>query len=175
NMHIGLLYMMKGHTGKGTGRALVERAHKLAVELECDTLTVASSQANEGFYEKCGFERAGDLVELEAMTGTYEVNIKRSRAPLNARSFARGKSMPVGRYQSSAFHLFEMEDAYALPEFQNRRRERIFCEVDGHPSMFAFVKYDTDISRADVYCWTEGAKTADVVFSALTLLHEDGI
>jgi len=175
NMHIGLLYVKKGYTDKGTGKALVDKARDLAAEQECDTLTVASSQAKEGFYEKCGFEHSGNLVELEAMTGQYGVNIKRSRTPLNAQSFAHGKSMPVGRYQSSAFHLFEMNDAYALPEFLNCRRERIVREVNGHPTMFAFVKYDTDISRADVYCWTDGAKTGDIVYSALTLLHKDGI
>ena len=137
NMHIGLLYVGRGHTGQGIGGALVEKAFRLAESQECDTVTVASGQASEGFYERCGFERAGSMVELEAATKDYGVDISPLPPPLNVWSFARGMSMPLGRYQSSAFHLFEQFDAYAIPEFLNLTRDRVFVAVDGHPSMLS--------------------------------------
>ncbi len=175
NMHIGLLYVRKGSTGRGVGTALVTKAQAMAAEQECDTLTVSSDQANEGFYEKCGFKRSGTLVELEAVTRAYDVNTKPLRVPLNVQSFAHRKTMSIGRYQSSAFHLFEMQDAFAIPEYLNCRRDRVFAEVNGHPSMFSFVKYDLPTSRVDVYAWTDGAKTVELVFAALTMLHNEGI
>ena len=175
NMHIGLLYVRKGSTGRGIGTALVNKAQAMAAEQECDTLTVSSDQANEGFYKKCGFTRSGTLVELEAVTRPYDVNIKPLRVPLNVQSFAHRKTMPIGRYQSSAFHMFELQDTFAIPEYLNCRRDRVFAEVNGHPSMFSFIKYDIPASRTDVSAWTDGAKTADLVFAALTMLHNEGI
>lgn len=175
NMHIGLLYVRKGSTRKGVGKALVHKALDMAKAQECDTLTVSSDQANEGFYEKCGFKRSGTLVELQAATGPYDVAIKRLRPLLNFQSFAQRKTMPVGRHQSSAFHLFELLDAFAIPEYFNYRRDRVFAEINGHPTMFSFIKYDIPTTSADVYTWTDGAKTIDLVFAALDMLHKEGI
>jgi hypothetical protein len=92
--------------------------------------------------------------------------------PLNIFSFARGMSMLIGRYQSSAFHLFELLDAYAIPEFLNYRRDRVFVSVNGHPSLLAFVKYDMS---ADVRGWSNGAGAEELASAALTLLHDEGI
>lgn len=176
NLHIGLLYVKKGFARQGIGRALVERAARLAVERGSDTLTVASSQANEAFYEKCGFELSGTMVEVEAPARPYDVDIKLLRTPLNVQSFAREKTMAIGRYQSTAYHLFELQDAYALPDFLNCRREFAFAEVNGHPALFAFVKYDMAPQAADVYAWAGGEGEArDIVYAALTLLHKDHV
>jgi ribosomal protein S18 acetylase RimI-like enzyme len=175
NMHIGLLYVKKGHTGKGVGRALVEKAFNLAAEHGCDTVTVASSQANETFYEKCGFERSRAMIEIEVIPKESDVAIKPLRAPLNVQSFARGKSMVIGRYQSSSYHLFELQDACATPDFLSARRETVFAEVSGYPSLFAFVKYGVQPQTAEVYAWTEGTDTGDVISAALTLLHRDHV
>jgi ribosomal protein S18 acetylase RimI-like enzyme len=173
NMHIGLLYVMRGHTGQGIGSALVDKAFKLAEGQGCDTITVASSQANEGFYKRCGFERTGTMVELEAATKDYGVDISPMPPPLNVWSFARGMPMLLGRYQSSAFHLFEQFDAYAIPEFLNLMRDRVFVAVNGHPSMVVLVKFDA--ARADVYGWSGGAGAEELTLAVLALLHNDGI
>ena len=175
NLHIGLLYIRKGYTGQGIGHALVDKAFKLAAEHGCDTVTVASSQANEAFYEKCGFERSGTMVEVEAKTQPYDVDIKPLKAPMNVQSFARGKAMVIGRYQSSAFHIFELQDAYAVPEFLNSRRDTVFANICGYPSMLAFIKYDMMPQRAEVYAWTGGADTQDVISAALSLLYNDHV
>jgi GNAT superfamily N-acetyltransferase len=174
NLHIGLLYVKKGLTGHGIGKALVDRAFEFAAGQECDTITVASAMANVGFYEKCGFELADNMVELEAITKAYDVDIAPMLPPLNMWSFARGMAMPVGRYQSSAFHIFEQLDVYAIPGFLNVRRERVFARVNGHPSMIAFVRYDTVPASADVHAWSEGGAEA-LTQAALTLLHNEGI
>jgi hypothetical protein len=151
----------------------VDKAFKLAEGQGCDTMTVASGQANEGFYERCGFERTGTMVELEAATKDYGVDVSPMPPPLNVWSFARGMSMPLGRYQSSAFHLFEQFDTYAIPEYLNLMRDRGFIEVDGHPSILAFVKCDD--ARADVYGWSGGAGAEELTLAALSLLHDKGI
>lgn len=173
NMHIGLLYVRRGYAGQGIGTALVDKAFKLAESQGCDTITVASSQASEGFYERRGFERTGSMVELEAATKDYGVDVSPLPPPLNMWSFARGMSMPLGRYQNSAFHLFEQSDTYAIPEFLNLARNRIFMAVNSHPSMLVLVKRD-DV-RADVYGWSGGAGAEELAFAALSLLHDDGI
>jgi GNAT superfamily N-acetyltransferase len=172
NMHIGLLYVKRGHTGQGIGSALVDKSYKLAEDQGCDTVTVASSQANAGFYESRSFRQAGTMVELEAATKDYGVNISPLPPPLNVWSFARGMPMPLGRYQSSAFHLFEQFDACAIPEFLNLERKRVFIMVNGHPSMLVFVKHDD--ARADVYGWS-GSSTDELTFAALSLLHNDRV
>lgn len=172
NMHIGLLYVRRGHTGQGIGSALVNKAFKLAESQGCDTVSVASSQANEGFYEKCGFERSATMVELEAITNDYDVDVSPLQPPLNLWSFARGMAMSLGRYQSSAFHLFEQLDLYAIPEFLNVSHKKVFINVNGHPSLLVFVKGD-DVS-ADVYGWS-GATAEELTQAALTLLGRDGV
>jgi GNAT superfamily N-acetyltransferase len=174
NMHIGLLYVKKGLTGRGIGKALVDKAFETAAVQSCDTVTVASEMANTGFYEKCGFELSGTLVEVEAVTKAYDVGLFPVPPPRNLWSFTRGLPMPVGRYQSSAFHVFEQLDLYAIPEFMDCRRDRIFTNINGHPSMLAFTRYDTTPERADVYVWSAaGAEAA--VKAALTLLHDRGV
>ena len=175
NLHIGLLYVKKEFIRQGVGRALVDRAVRLAAERGCDTMTVASSQVNESFYEKYGFERSGTMVEVEAQARSYDVSIKLQRTPLNVQSFAHGKTMIIGRYQSTAFHLFELQDAFALPDFLGCRREFTCAEVNGHPALFAFVKYDFTPQTADVYAWTGEGKARDIVYAALTLLHRDHV
>ncbi len=172
NLHIGLLYVRRGHTGHGIGSALVDKAFRLAEGRGCDTVTVASGQANVGFYERLGFERSGTMVELEAATKDYGVSVFPLPPPLNPRSFTRGMRMPVGRHQSSAFHLFEQLDTYAIPEFLNLERKRIFATVNGHPSMLVLVKHGD--AGADVYGWS-GAGAEELTRTALTLLHKDGV
>jgi GNAT superfamily N-acetyltransferase len=175
NLHIGLLYVMKGRTGQGIGKALVDEAFKLAAGQGCDTVTVASSPQNISFYERCGFEPGGMMVELEAMVKAYDVDIRPDKPPLNVAAYTRGMLMPLGRYQSSAYHLFEMGDDYALPEFIDQRREKIFLSVNGNPSMLAFTRYDTVPAKADVYGWSQGAGAEELAHAALTLLHGNGV
>ncbi len=173
NMHIGLLYVRRGHTGQGIGSALVGKAFKLAESQGCDTVTVASSQANAGFYESRGFQRSGTMVELEAATKDYDVDISPLPPPLSLWSFTRGMAMPLGRYQSSAFHVFERLDSYAIPGFLNPARKKAFITVNGHPSLLAFAGLAD--AGADVYGWSKGAGAEEMAHAALTLLHKDGI
>lgn len=172
NLHIGLLYVRKGFTGQGIGKALVDKAFEIAAGQKCDTVTVASRPETESFYEKCGFGRSGTMVELDAATRKYDIAVTRMRPPSSIKSFTRGMPMPLGRLQSSAFHLFEQLDTYAIPELMLIVRDRVFIKVNGHPSMLAFVKGDT---RADVYGWSAGASAEELTLAALTLLHKDVI
>jgi len=175
NLHIGLLFVKKGSTGQGIGPALVDKAFQIAADQGRDTITVASGQANVGFYEQCGFERSATMIELEAVTRAYDIDVTPIKPPLNPWSFAEGMAMLIGRYQSSAFHLFEQFDTFAIPEFLNCTRERMFLNINGHPSMLAFVKYNTSPAKADVYGWSKGAEAIELVFTASTLLHDEGI
>lgn len=174
NLHIGLLYVRKDHTGEGIGSALVDKAFRYAESRDCDTVTVASAPANLSFYEKCGFSLGRTMIELEAVTKAYEVDISPIQPPMSLWSFTRGLPMPIGRYQSSAFHVFEQLDQYAIPEFLNCRRDRVFMNIDRHPSLLAFTRYDTVPARADVYGWSDAGAEA-VTKAALTLLHKDGV
>ena len=174
NLHVGLLYVLKSHTGRGIGSALVDRALSLAKSQGCDTVTVASAMANVGFYEKCGFTLEGTMIELEAVTGDHDVDMAPLQPPPSLWAFTRGKPMPVGRYQSSAFHVFEQFDQYAFPEFLESRRERAFVSINGCPSMLAFTRYDTTPERAEVYAWSDAGVEA-VTKAALTLLHNKGV
>jgi GNAT superfamily N-acetyltransferase len=173
-LHIGLLYVLKSRSGRGIGRALVDKAFDFAVGLKRDTVTVTSGMANIGFYEKCGFRVDGKIVELDAATRAYDVDIVKMKPPMSLWAFTRGLPMPVGRYQSSAFHVFEQLDQYAFPEFLECRRDRVFARINGHPSMLAFTRYNTVPERADVYGWS-GAGAEAVAKAALTLLHKEGV
>jgi GNAT superfamily N-acetyltransferase len=175
NLHIGLLYVRKGFTGQGIGKALAGKAMEIAGKCDCDTVTVASSQANEGFYEKCGFERSGTMVEVEASTKDYGVKVYRIRPPSRLESFTRGMPMRLGRLQSSAYHLFEQSMKYAIPEFLLNGRSTAFVKVNGHPSLLVFHEYDGEPSRADVYAWSKDADTLELAAAALTMLHGMGI
>ncbi|AFD00519.1 Putative acetyltransferase [Methanocella conradii HZ254] len=175
NLHIGLLYVRKGFTGQGIGKALVDKAIEIAKKQECDTVTVTSSQANEGFYEKCGFERSGTMVEAEAATKAYDVKISRMKPPMKLASFTRGMPMRLGRHQSSAYHIFEQAVDYAIPEFMLNGRNSAFMKVNGHSSLLAFLEFDAEPSRADVYAWSREADAFELAAAALTTLHNRGI
>jgi GNAT superfamily N-acetyltransferase len=173
NMHIGLLFVRRGHTGQGIGSALVDKAFKLAESQGCDTVTVASSQANVGFYEKHGFRQSGTMVELEAVTKDHYADISILPPPLSPWSFTRGMAMPLGRYQSSAFHVFEMGDDYALPAEADCRHIKTFMSVNGNPSLLSYVCLPT--GTVEVSAWSAGATAGDMAFAALTDLNRRGI
>ena len=174
NAHVGLLYVAKGCTGKGIGRALIEKAVSIAAENRCDTITVASEQSTIGFYEACGFKRSGTLVEVEALTKKYDVKTELISGQFNDSAFAWGMSMPVGRYQSSAFHLFELSDAYAIPGTLSLQKEMVHVSIDGNRSLISLAT-DESLQRSTVFGWTQGAGTEELTMAALSILHTKGV
>ncbi|HEY3421651.1 MAG TPA: GNAT family N-acetyltransferase [Methanocellaceae archaeon] len=174
NAHVGLLYVAKGCTGKGIGRAMLEKAVSIAAENNCDSITVASKPSTIGFYEACGFKRSGTLVEVEALTKKYDVKTDPISGQFNDSAFAWGMSMPVGRYQSSAFHLFELSDACAIPGTLSLSKEMTHVSVGGSRSLISLA-IDESQQRATVFGWTQGASTADITMAALSILHVKGV
>jgi GNAT superfamily N-acetyltransferase len=174
NAHIGVLYVKESHTGDRIGTALVEKAKNFAEENSYDTLTVSSINTDAGFYEKCGFKAIMKMDEL--IVDTKKFNIDNVFEPIfsyDILSFSTGKDMPVGRYQSSAFHIFDMSDAYALPEYLNCQRSAIRAMINGHHIMLIFNTGIDDITS--VYGWSDGATIEDIVKSSLTILYSKGI
>lgn len=175
NLHIGLLYVRRDDMGRGVGRKLLESAIEKAQADSCDTVTVASAASNEEFYQKCGFKRSGILIESEVPTGKYDVDIEEQKLPLNVQSYAWGRDMPIGRYQSSAFHLFEMRESYALHRFSEISRSFGLYSINGHEALYGFFVSGDESPSAIVYCWNNGAHVDDLVYGALTILHGKAI
>ncbi|MCD1295249.1 N-acetyltransferase [Methanocella sp. CWC-04] len=175
NAHIGLLYVKKGHTRKGIGRALVDKAIDIARENACDTVTVSSGMSTEGFYESCGFKKTSALGEVRIKTRDHDVDIRSLKAPVNIQSFVWGKEMRPGRYQSSAYHIFEMHDNIALPVYANISRQNIYYEVNGKSSAVSCLTYDTTPPKTIFFGWTDGATLAEMLLSSLTILHKRGV
>jgi GNAT superfamily N-acetyltransferase len=174
NAHVGLLYVARGCTGKGIGRALLEKAVAIAAENHCDTMTVASKPSTIGFYEAFGFRRSGTLVDVEALTKKYDIKTEPIPGQFNDSAFAWGMSMPVGRYQSSAFHLFELSDAYAIPGTLSLQKEMAHVSIGGYRSLISLTM-DESLERSTVFGWTQGASASDITLAALSLLYAKGV
>ena len=174
NAHVGLLYVDKGYTGKGIGKAMIEKAVSIAAENHCDTITVASKPSTIGFYEACEFKRSGTMVEVEALTKKYDIKTEPIPGQFNDSAFAWGMSMPVGRYQSSAFHLFELSDAYAIPGTLNLLKEMAHVSIGGSRSLISLAT-DESLQRSTVFGWTQGASAEDITLAALSMLHVKGV
>lgn len=174
NAHIGLLYVHKSCTGKGIGKALIKKAAAIAAENACDTITVASAPSMLGFYEHSGFNRSGTMVEVEALAKKYDITAKPISGQFNDGAYAWGMSMPVGRYQSSAFHLFELSDAHAIQGTLSISKETSHVEVDGARSLISF-GMDESQQRATVFGWTQGASAEAITMAALSILHSKGV
>lgn len=169
NCHIGVLYVHRREQRRGIGRRMVEHAIKYARESRCDTLTVASDSACAVFYRKCGFSFQDTLVEVEAAPGKYPVDLSPMPAQISLQAFTWGMSMKIGRLQSSAFHVFEMQDGYALPSASGYRRVRMFANVNGNRSLLSYVILPS--GTAEVCAWSAGATASDLAFAALSGLN----
>ncbi len=174
NAHVGLLYVAKGCTGKGIGRAMIEKAVSIAAENRCDTITVASEPSMIGFYEACGFKRSGAMIEVEALTKKYDIGTELIPGQFNDSAFAWGMSMPVGRYQSSAFHLFELSDAYAIPGTLSLLKEMAHVSIGGSRSLISLA-IDESMQKSTVFGWTQGASAGDLTMAAMSMLHTKGV
>jgi ribosomal protein S18 acetylase RimI-like enzyme len=173
NCHIGLLYVRKDAQGRGIGRQMVGQAVKYAKEARCNTLTVASVLTCEEFYRKCGFAFHDTVVEIEAATGDYLVDMSTMPAQVSIQTFTWGMSMKIGRLQSSAYHVFEMGDDFALPSETDYRHVKAFVSVNDNPSLLSYICLPS--GTAEVGAWSKGAGMGDLAFAALSDLNRRGI
>lgn len=173
NCHIGLLYVHKACTGTGIGINLIRYAREVARERGCESLTVSAMPHNEAFYLKCGFSFGENLVEISAPARRYHVETASLQPPLSKQSFTWGMDLTIGRLQSSAYHLFELSDSYALPAFASVDKRTSFLSVAGHPSMITWTS--GTIEEATVYAWSSGASARDLAAAAMKLLEPAGI
>jgi GNAT superfamily N-acetyltransferase len=173
NCHIGVLYVHKDHMGKGIGRQMVGQAIEYAKEARCDTLTVASEPACAEFYRKCGFSFHDTMVEVEAMSGDYQVDVSTVPVPISIQAFTWGMGMKIGRLQSSAYHVFEMGDDFALPSVADNRQVKSFVSVNGNLSLLSYICLQS--GEAVVSAWSKGAATGDLASAALADLNRRGI
>ena len=173
NCHIGLLYVHKDFTGKGIGISLIRHAREVARERGCESLTVSAMPHNETFYLKCGFSYGDRLVQLTAPVRRYLVETSALQPPLSKQSFTWGMDLTIGRLQSSAYHLFELSDSFALPAFASVDKRTSFLSVSGHPAMITWTS--GSIEEATVYAWSSGASARDLAAAAMKLLEPAGI
>jgi len=171
--HIGLLYVHKDFTGRGIGTMMVEKALQYARENRCDSLTVSATQATEEFYRRGGFSFRDALVEIEALPGEFVVDVAALPPQLSLQSFTWGMNMSIGRLQSSAYHVFEMANEYALPSCMNMHRYTMYLKVNGHPAVFTC--HCPIPGKAIVRGWSTGADTGDLVFAALSKAAAMGV
>jgi GNAT superfamily N-acetyltransferase len=173
NCHIGVLYVHKDHLGRGIGRQMVRQAVEYAKNARCDTLTVASALVCEEFYRKCGFSFHDTMVEIEVMSGDYLVELSTMPDHVSVQAFTWGMGMKIGRLQSSAYHVFEMGDDFALPSEADYRHVKAFVTVNGNPSLLSYICLPS--GTAEVGAWSNGATTGDLAFAALADLNRRGI
>ena len=174
NCHIGLLYVHEGDTGAGVGVSMIRHAREVAMEYGCDSLTVSPMPYNEAFYMKCGFILGDTMVEASVPIHRYPVDAIPMDPPLNIQSLAWGMNMAVGRLQSSAYHLFELVDDYALPSSAGIEKHTVFRYISGCQSMISWAS-DSTGKTACVLAWSDGADAKDLVAAALVLLGRSGI
>jgi GNAT superfamily N-acetyltransferase len=173
NCHIGLLFVHRDFMGRGIGNRLVERAVAIAKEHNCNTLTVASDETHENFYRRCGFSFGEAMILIEAYPEKRPVEIVKLPPQVSAQSFAWGMEMAIGRVQSSALHLFELSEAFALPLYGEISKRVSYLKIDGSDAMVAHVRHNS--GRTMVGAWSRGAGTDDVVDAALTIMGDDGV
>jgi GNAT superfamily N-acetyltransferase len=173
NCHIGLLFVHRDFIGRGIGKKLVSRAVEMAKERDCDTLTVTSQEIHESFYRRCGFAFGDTQVLIEVYPGKRPVEIVKLAPQVSAQSFAWGMDMAIGRIQSSALHLFECAESFAIPTYAEITKRMEYLKVGGVDTMIAHVLHNS--GRTMVCAWSRGASTSDVVDAALTVMDDAGV
>jgi hypothetical protein len=152
---------------------MIAQAIKYAKEARCDTLTVASALACEEFYRKCGFSFHDTMVEVGATSGDYLADVSPVPVPVSTQAFTWGMGMKIGRLQSSAYHVFEMGDNFALPSEADYQRIKSFVSVNGNLSLLSYICRPS--GEAEVSAWSSGAGTGHLAFAALSDLNRRGI
>jgi GNAT superfamily N-acetyltransferase len=173
NCHIGLLFVHNDYLGRGIGNKLVDQAVKMAEERDCDTLTVASDENHESFYRRCGFTFGPMMASVEVYPGQRPVEISRLAPHVSPQSFTWGMDMAIGRVQSSALHLTDLAEAYALPSYGEVVKRTDFLEIGGSAALVAYVRHSS--GNTMVAAWSRDAGTGELVDAALTVMSDAGV
>ena len=130
---IRLLYVRKGHRGRGIGRRLVETVRKEAEQACAARITAEAVPSQKGFYEKEGF-----LKREEGQTETYELLLGRQ---LLGRTVTVEVEHELGSYHpgipdlayplNAGYILYNggIVDAYAIADEPCDRFTGIVCAV----------------------------------------------
>jgi GNAT superfamily N-acetyltransferase len=158
SLDIGILYALRGHTGRGLGSALMEALRAHAVQAGCETMTVTHAEA-PAFYAKHGLGPAETWrrVRVPVLAGNH---LYHSEAIVpdayGSEAGVRGWAMPIGRYQS-ARQEWERVRPGAQPEFeawQGLRLEAWRLVVRRTPAVVVFDEQPRERGVADVHLWT---------------------
>lgn len=173
NCHIGLLFVHRDFIGCGIGNKLVDRAVRIAKENDCDTLTVASDERHESFYRHYGFSFGEMMASLEVYPARRPVEVIRLPPQVSPQSFTWGMEMSIGRVQSSALHLSELAESYAIPAYGDIVKKIDYLEIGGAPAMIAHVRHNS--GNVMVGAWARGVDTRDLIDAALTVMSDAGV
>jgi hypothetical protein len=173
NCHIGLLFVHPEYMGRGIGNKMVDRAVEMAKERNCDTLTVASDENHENFYRHCGFSFGEALTLIEVYPGKRPVEIVKLPPQVSPQSFTWGMDMPIGRVQSSALHLTELTEDFAIPTYGEILKKTGFMKIGGSDALIVHVLHGS--GNTMVAAWARDVKTGDLVDAALTVMGNAGI
>lgn len=173
NMHIGLLYVRPEYRGRRIGEKLVAHACHKAKEHGCNTLTVAAKPEIEPFYRKCGFSTGSTLILIEALTRNFDAGVRKIPPPLSLQAFTQGLTMPAGRLQSSAYHVFELSDRFALPATANLEKRLTYVTISGAPAVIAWTV--PSAGSANVSIWSNCNSVNVIIEAALQILHASGV
>ena len=173
NCHIGLLFVHRDFLGQGIGARLIDHAVQVAGEQDCDTLTVASDEIHEQFYRRSGFSFGESLVFVEMSTGKRPADYEVLPPQVSAQSFAWGMDMVMGRVQSSAQHLSEYADNYAIATYGEITHRMHFLRIGGYDTMVALVGHGSGMTVAGA--WSRDADLRGVAGATLALAGAAGI
>jgi GNAT superfamily N-acetyltransferase len=173
NCHIGLLFVHSDFLGRGIGNKLVDYAVKMAEERNCDSLTVASDEYHENFYRRCGFTFGPMMASVEVHPARCPLEIVKLPPQVSAQSFTWGMDMPIGRVQSSALHLSDLAEAFAIPSYADVVKRTDFLEIGGSPALVAHVRHSS--GNTMVAAWARDVSTGDLVDATLTVMSDAGV
>jgi GNAT superfamily N-acetyltransferase len=173
NCHIGLLFAHSDFPGRGIGNKLVDYAVKIAEERDCDTLTVASDEYHENFYRRCGFTFGPMMASVEVHPTRRPLEIVKLPPQVSAQSFTWGMDMPIGRVQSSALHLSDLAEAFAIPSYADVVKRTDFLEIGGPLALVAYVRHSS--GNTMIAAWAQDVSTGDLVDAALSVMCDAGV
>ncbi len=158
SLDVGVLYVLRGHTGQGLGSALMQRLEQHARALGCDCLTVTHAEA-PGFYARHGFQPLETWRRVRLPVLPSRTQYLAEPQPLGDYEAEHGPSgwaMPFGRYQS-ARQEWERARPEAQPGFDawhGLRTEAWRLTVRGAPACLVLDEQPRERGVADVHLWT---------------------
>jgi predicted N-acetyltransferase YhbS len=164
NLNLSVLYVRRGHEGRGLGSAMMAALERRASEAGCETFMVTHAEAGP-FYARRGLTHQATWHRARLPVKPGHTQYVAGSLPDQEYGSISGWAMPLGRYQS-ARQQWESRRPGAEPDFdewRDLRVERRLLTVRRQTCAVILDESPRERGWADAHLWTPGAVNRQVI------------